>query len=163
MEDVARGIGLQIQTQETSGSIGLPLAKFLPSDLKKLFSLTAKALNSVPFQQQLIFCDDWFSELSSLGIELNRSPNYLNPSDLTKVEFSQSTALAKEQIKKDKLLTGITAINHLLYDEVQIIIIFHKANKKRIPDCNDQSGLNTNVYFLRFDGGDYHKASPASY
>ena len=112
MEDVARGIGLHILMQKNSGSIPLPPAKFKPSDLKKLFSISAKALNSVTFQQQLDFCEDWFSELSSLGIELSRLPNYHNSADLTKAEFSQATASAKDEIKKNKHLIGITAITH---------------------------------------------------
>ena len=39
----------------------LPPAKFKPSDLKKLFSISAKTLNSLTFQQRPDFCEDWFS------------------------------------------------------------------------------------------------------
>ncbi len=57
MEDVALGIGLHIYTQKNSGSIPLPFAKFKPSDLKNLFSISANKgveLGNVPVAAGLL-------------------------------------------------------------------------------------------------------------
>ena len=111
VEIVARSIGTEHHEGLKKGCIALPPRnQFGPKDLKRLFALPDKLSKNISVAQQLNYCEEWYSELSSLGIELTREPNFLNLKDLTKLEASTLTAQKKEDIARDKKRIGEESI-----------------------------------------------------